>query len=330
MRRGIQIGFFGLAFLFFLLAWQGRKALEDNEGLVSVQLAGQFPDAVQAQQVMEKEKTLENPENCLFWGSLGWQQLTSPSLGRTVRTFCVGVYGDGNLYDSRIHTLSVEDTFGCVLDEQTARELFGTTQAVGLKVQLGEKEYTIRQVLRTRGREALFSAGKEMQMNWVNLKKADFADAKKAAEEFLIRYGYQGEIVSGDFLIGFDKGILLAAGCLYWFWMAWAGGSWLEKRGWPVKKGWKKGIFAAVCLAGAGVLLWSLKPGTSWIPSSWSDFSYWGDLIREQKENFYWFLQTEKPFWEMERLWKFAQNTLFVLLSLLCAGAGRWTWRHLR
>lgn len=92
--------------------------------------------------------------------------------------------------------------------------------------------------------------------------------------------------MSGDFLIGFDKGILLAAGCLYWFWMAWAGGSWLEKRGWPVKKGWKKGIFAAVCLAGAGVLLWSLKPGTSWIPSSWSDFSYWGDLIREQKENF--------------------------------------------
>ena len=328
MRRGIWAAFFCLTFLLFLLAWQGKGALEENNGLVSVRLVGRYPDISQARQVMETEKRQENPENCLFWGSLGWRQLTSTSLSRTSQTYCVGLYGDGNLYDSRIHALSAEDTSGCVLDETTARELFGTTQAVGLKVSLEGKEYTVRQVLNTRGREALFSAGDEMQMGWINLKKQTNEEAQKAAEEFLLRCGYQGEIVSGNFLISLYKGILLAVGCLYWVYMVKHFYTRLVKRKSLFRYGWQKVILGMGCLTGMGVLLWGLEPDFSWIPASWSDFSYWGDLARKVKENFYWFLQSEKPFWEMERLWMFARNILLSLLSLACWAAGRWDYRR--
>ena len=94
---------------------------------------------------------------------------------RNTEVSCVGIYGDGNLYDERIHTLSKEDLDGCILDEKTAVELFGTVQAVGKEITMGGRAYTVRQVLRTREREALFSAGDEQQFTWVNLSRGEDA-----------------------------------------------------------------------------------------------------------------------------------------------------------
>ncbi len=323
MKKLFQVGFGILAFLFFFLAWGNRDSLLMNDGLACIQLVGSFPEVSEVREVMKAEETLEEGVDCLFWGNLGRCQLTNPSLSRTAQAICVGLYGDGNLYDSRVHTLSREDSSGCVLDEETARELFGSTQAVGLEVSLNGQLYTVRQVIKTDKGEALFSAGTGMQMNWVNVKGSDSQTAQDDAEAFLLRYGYQGKAVSGKFLSGIYKGILLCLGLFYLVWLARTlCFRFLREKGGLGRK-WQQAGFVTVCLVGSGILLWCLQPDTAWIPANWSDFSYWGDLFREQQENLYFFLQTEKPFWEMERLWRFAENILFCAASLLCAAAGR-------
>lgn len=308
-----------LAAAFYLLAVSARGEMGQNENVICVKLQNYFLDVQEAEQILHSEEKLEEPFRCLFWGSLGKRQMENPTLMRNTEVSCVGIYGDGNLYDERIHTLSKEDLDGCILDEKTAVELFGTVQAVGKEITMGGRAYTVRQVLRTREREALFSAGDEQQFTWVNLSRGEDA-SWTAAQEFLMRNNCQGEIVDGSFLKG-SLGFVLALTLVLALWVQ------LFRRDF-VRETHKK-IRESVGMLYWGVLFLGIfglfyifvryLADPQMIPSRWSDFSFWSELFDQQGEKFYRFLQSEKPFWAMEQLRSFGKGIGACVMTLLFA-----------
>ena len=199
MRRGVQFLCLMWMAAFYLLAAGYREDLDQNSQFISIQLENYFPSVQEAERIVQQEDRPEESSDCLFWGSMGIQSLENPDLHRSVSVECVGIYGEGSLYDGRIHTLWEEDVKGCILDEETAGQLFGTDNVVGKNILWQGKNYIVRQVLKTQERQVIFPADSKMQLSWVNVR----GNGKdKEAEEFLMANNLQGRTVDGSFLAG--------------------------------------------------------------------------------------------------------------------------------
>lgn len=324
MNKVFQVLCLLLAALFFAGALADGKSLAENDGLVCVRLTGHFPQKAEAAQIQKMEEEKEDGKACLFWGSLGEQKVENPSLSRSVQVACVGIYGDGSLYDRRIHTLSKEDSRGCVLDRKTAGELFGSGTVSGKEVVFAGRTYEIRQVIETRERIALFSAQDEMNFTWISLPN-NGENPQKVSREFLLGCGLSGEVVSGRFLwktAGFFQCLVLALPVI------WAGcrllkGCKKEKR--PISRGLCLAAFGAVVLFFGWFVRETVRIDVWQLPSKWSDFSFWSGQAEILSANIRHFLQTEKPFWEMERLRIFGKMTASCVFSSLAWAAFVWS-----
>lgn len=262
---------------------------EGGAGLTQV-LLEQTIDSAKAEQIMDTEVEEETPIRFCFWGENGEETPFCPVNGAQARGKVTLLAGHPALMEAE--GLSWQK--GCLMDEDTARALFGTDQCGSQRIALSGTEYPVLGTVSGSLPRILRLAEKEdgAVLNRCVLSLPP-EEAKVQGEAFLLRHGLQGKILDGFPLWAVTWNLLLLFPGLLML-TAWT----------RLRKGWQSLTLSGVrggqqrALLGKTLLSFCLTAGTLWllgsrvvipsnmIPSRWSDFSFWGSWWRGQKENF--------------------------------------------
>lgn len=129
----------------FLLALDAQRAKNDAEALrqnVTISLEAPLTrEDAQALCARESETALA------AWGEQADITVTDPELGRRAQTSVITVCGAPSLVLPAAAGLPADDTGSCLITEQTAWELFGSTQAAGSRILVNDRTLTVLTVL---------------------------------------------------------------------------------------------------------------------------------------------------------------------------------------
>ena len=187
--------------------------------------------------------------------------------------------------------LPSEDGFGCVIDRSTAYKLFGSSNAVGLRTKLNNKEYIIRGVIEEIDSNVMIIQEEASSSKSINAKRyscmemsyTDTENAKLLTERFVTSNGFgMPEVIIDGYLISKLSYMLIhlplwLSALLIIIYLA--------------RKVYSLKASPIVALMGfIGILIISLilikvtnmhiYYTNSMIPNRWSDFDFWADKIR--------------------------------------------------
>ena len=174
-----------------------------------------------------------------------------------------------------------DDSDGCLLDAASAWALFHSTDATGATVLLGDRAYVVRGIAELYEPEMLIRDERAAYEN-LEFSSQNPDGAKQSIETFLYRCGNTDGfvIVPGELIVRVIRG---AAWLPLWIAAVCAAGT-LFRRGWKARENparrvfyWTAGIalLALLCWGAASTLFWP----QSFLPTKWSNFAFWGQLI---------------------------------------------------
>lgn len=290
MDRKMRIRLWGLlaaaalyAFGIFFCGLAGEAA-----ELVQITLE-QSVDAPAAEAVFAQEEKEEVPAGFCFWGETGNQVVSCRETGASARVTRILLSGNPELMGAGC--LAWQD--GCLIDEGTAQTLFGTVLCGGqFLVQNGTSYRVLGTVPALRPTMVAVARAEDGNSLSRCVLSAPAENGEMLGSQFLLRAGLRGTVVDFFPLLALTKDLLLLfPGILL-----------LSLWG-HLGRGWKKlslpGILSGSQrkLLGKTVLALMLAACTLWllgrqivfppslIPSRWSDFSFWGNWWKGQKEN---------------------------------------------
>lgn len=203
MERKIVFRSILISVLFVIIFWivsiMNQTYISDYHGAVSIRykepiLTGQEIDKIIKDMILKDDNNI--PEVTL------WQRTedilinnekrnTSLSIGLiTVAGDMTKVYPDSLLYGGY---LPRGDEMGCVIDRNTAYKLFNTENAVGLSINLNNKDYVVRGIMKGVGSNTMIvpeekqelSKNESMKYSCMELVFSDTENAKYLAEKFI-------------------------------------------------------------------------------------------------------------------------------------------------
>ena len=303
--------------------------------------------AEQNQQIKEafqqgKTETGQPLDFCI-WGREEDVLLTNGNLSGQAQADAILLCGNPELVfgDSRLP--APEDTEGCLTDEKTAWELFGSLDVVGKEITCQEKTYTIRKVIA--GQEPFIA----FQVNHLSEKgqKKSFQDSKtdvtagstegkRGQEELLDRMevslpehvsagdlpsicmsqlGISPEILDLELLRGIGGAcLLLAPVTVSIFFARYLWRQYRAENSLP-----EKAAAAGCCLLLGVLLVFFLKNQVhipdAYIPSRWSEFSFWSNLWKEKTDGIKLLVQMPKSEPDIQWMKDFARTAVLGLLA---------------
>ena len=112
-----------------------------------VELYGDYPTVNQAKQIWENHQSGDEiTDFCFVWNG-GVQVVTNSEDFRQTNARVTGIVGMAALYDRQAALLEENDETGCVIDKDTALELFGSENCAGSQLTVGEQIYEVRGVV---------------------------------------------------------------------------------------------------------------------------------------------------------------------------------------
>ncbi|HIX59749.1 MAG TPA: ABC transporter permease [Candidatus Blautia gallistercoris] len=301
----------------YLLAVGFYQDLCEGKNLVTVQLTGVLPNGNEADKICELELEQEAPIGVVFWNTQGEQQVSNPALERSTGAELSVLRGDPGIYLPGLYGLSGD---GCILDETTARELFGSRFVVGNEITVNGADYRIEQVLDEGDSMILYrGVGEELTFSMVNLQIPEGESVSRTVNNFLTRYQLTGSILDNTILFAVGK-----AGLLLWpFLMAGQmlrilAGEYQSSRG-----NEKRRILWAGILLAAGLLFLAgvssqISLSLDMIPSRWSDFGFWTSRLQEKMEGLSLFIRSAKSPGQVRQLSALARSFVCSVLSCVC------------
>lgn len=287
------IGVFAVLLLYVLAQRQAKTLMAcERTALILTESSPLSSDRVAEMRKLEEET--EMPREFAAWSQENEAEIGNSDLARTHTVAAVAVCGRSDLVLEGTARLDEDDRDGCLIDENTAQKLFGNTNVAGLPVEIKGKKKIIRGILYDAEDTVLYEAGSEEQV-FTNLTVAlGNTSYENLRQDFMARHALDGKFVRMDTL-GWILGLLillipLILGCR------------LLKRclqtAWEYRRD-RAGILlfaaAAVC---AAMLLWLLarqiRLPADLIPTKWSDFSFWSDLLEKERQSMLLLLLTEK------------------------------------
>lgn len=300
MRKYRKAVFFAgaicLLAVFYLYAQRYEGKLESCENSAVIIIEGTPLTADQVKDMLKREQQEERPRDFAAWGQNDDVTVENTDLNRSVKAAAVAVCGRSDLVLRGSVWLDTEDKNGCLVDEKTLRQLFGSTDAAGMAIQVGGREKIVRGVLYDVEDTILYQADREdgqiLTKMTVSMDTQDTYETIR--QNFMMVYGVDGRFLKMDILYE-------AAGFLCLLIPLLAGLRILLETGrllWKVRKEkeclwYRVGMF--FCL---GVLGWflvsNLRLPSDMIPPKWSDFDFWKTWWENEKESFLLLLLTEK------------------------------------
>ena len=264
-----------------------------------VELYGYYPTVNQAKQIWENYQSGDEIiDFCFVWNG-GVQVVTNPEDFRQTNARVTGAVGMAALYDRQATLLEENDETGCVIDKDTALELFGSENCAGSQLTVGEQIYEVRGVVSWNQHTMLIRPSRKNQVcTQVLIRGKKGQNLEGAASDFLVGNGLSGILVDDSWL----------EVILPWFPVAFlvmliiTVSRWLYEMEHGI---WENGFVIRILLWGIGLFfcarLLSNIP-QSWLPDKWSEFSFWPGKIRKTMEAFRWYIMFPKTMAQAERL----------------------------
>lgn len=205
-RWGSLILIFGFLLAAAASATGAQKAANHADAVDSVTL---YPDTPLSAKDSQNLRRLGGSATFTVWGELQDMTVADPDLGSKVQTNALVLDGSSELVLPLTPVLPAGDTNGCLLGEQTAWELFGSTQVKGDTILIGNQTRIIRGVV------SLPQSGVviEGSVNGITGSGTDTAEESRYynritveggkvedAELFLMQVGLEGKVLRMDYL----------------------------------------------------------------------------------------------------------------------------------
>lgn len=345
----------GLGFLLFYLAsvawcsmlWAKDSVLFYLEEPISVEEALKISEQNQktAELWKQGQKEQGTPLNFCIWGQKENITVSNEELSRTASADAVILCGNPEILFADCRTPIQEDEQGCLIDEETAWELFGSSQVIGKEILCQGNNYMIRNVIPAEERVVAFQAG---SLSHKNQRASAEGEEKSSADSVLQRitvqkpkessirdlqmiwagqYSLSAQVLDTELLRGISGSLLLAIPvtvCIF-IWM------FLYRQFRVQEKLRQKAVTAMLSLALAALLIFFLgkwvRIPDDYIPTLWSDFSFWAKLWKEKTEGMRLLIRIPKGMpdseW-MDDFWKAAGYSLLAeMLAALWIAGGR-------
>lgn len=269
-----------LALALFLAAVRCREQAEQAANTITVMLGETAPGVERAEEIKEAEAMQEHPGAVCFWTEQQDCAVACRETGNSGSVTVVLIKGNADLVMPGCGSLAWRQR-GCFLDTVTAQELFGTKKADGQVIWCGEEPYTVcgtfESTERIMVRTAAASDGTVLGV--LSLDFGAGGNRRDQTEQFLMRYGLAGNRIDFYFLSTLAGNMFLlfplvvAVRLVRLFWKDIKNSRWV-------------GIPLAVTIGAAlFVLVRNVTIPEDMIPSEWSDFSFWANWWKGQKEN---------------------------------------------
>lgn len=296
MRKYARAICAAIGLLLFLGVWYAMKRasgeLLECENTALILLEREPLSARRVKDIRSREEAQEESVSFTAWGQKNLVTAQNTDLRRSRTVSAVRVCGRSDIV-LRGMGLDEGDEKGCLIDEKTALELFGSTDAAGLEITVDGREKTVRGILRGAQDTVLCTAGEDDELTMVTLLLQSGASYEAAGESFLMRHGLSGKIVRMDYfytlatllcaLVFLCAGLCLLLLCARLFRLC----------GLPS---------AAAALPGALLLYLAFRQirlPADMLPARWSDFSFWKNWWAQARESVLLLLLMEKqrPVW---------------------------------
>lgn len=234
------------------------------------------------------EREQEQEHACIFalWGQQEGTVVENPDLNRTEFCAQITLRGDPRLLLDCEATLTADDLAGCLVDQETAKKLFGVPDPIGYAMTVGGQERIVRGIIDSaQPLVVTVAAVNESGLDRLTLQVPEGESLKLVSEDFARRNGLFGLWSQPSSWAALSRAlsllpvaVLLLAVVGRYIRDAFAAGS-------------SRGQFwLYIVLAGAAwfILLWltefRFQLPQDMIPNKWSDFDFWGQLIQEKRE----------------------------------------------
>ena len=190
-----------------LLLWHGvrmgerAKHLEQNGTLLLTETLSRE----RLEQMREAEGLQEDSMVFTAWREEKEVYLSAENPARSTQAKALWIDGPSELLLPFGKRLKETDTEGCLIDEGTAQELFGSVQVEGLTLSCGDRERLVQGVFPFPEKLVILQdTGEEAKGDWdrITIQSKDGQPVKDLGEKFLIRHGLTGEVLRWDILRG--------------------------------------------------------------------------------------------------------------------------------
>ncbi len=240
-----------------------------------------------AGRIQQQEWEEEEPVGLCFWGEKQEQLVTCLETGGAAVVMQIPMAGNPELMEAGILTFQR----GCLVDEQTAYDLFGTTQVGSQVLWHDGKSYPVLGTVEAPRRTMVMMADGDSEMNRLVLALSPEAGTM-AGPQCLIRWGVSGTVLDSTFIWSLLHNLLLIfPGIFVIILCNYLASGWRELTmdgilyGQQLKS-WVKVIFAVtVALGMLLILACQIVIPKDMIPTKWSDFGFWQRWWESEKEN---------------------------------------------
>lgn len=268
------------------------------------------------EEMRETELKQENAFEFTAWCQQNGVWLET-ELGTAAEVSKISACGRTDLIFPESAWLDCEDPGGCLLDEKTAKTLFGSTNVVGMPIKCGKSEKIIRGILHNVEDTVVFMAEDDTEQLTHLTVRCDVRQSLRQVEnEFMTRYGITGSIIKMQTMSGIAEGLILVLPLMTGIWMIRTAlravhvkGARRGQRSEENRNRKEKAIYfinenkvkiAVVCLCTIAacacfwLILTHLQIPADMIPTKWSDFSFWSSLWEKERESLLILLLSEK------------------------------------
>lgn len=335
-------------FLFYLSAsaW-GNLIFTKDKVMFYLKQPISIHDARETEQNIQEERQKssqqesaeeEMPEFCI-WGQKEQAVITNENLSRSIQTDVIMLCGNPELLFADCRVLSTEDSRGCLVDEWTAWCLFGSIEVVGQEISYEGNSYVIRKVLP--GTEPIFAfqvvslleqgsaKGNQTEqlredgvLNRVTMQNPE----GKFREDLELEWEIRGlSVVTLDLELlrgigGFCVLLIPATLCICFLWKLYCEYREQKRLVWKVST-------AAVGLVVTFCFFLLLKNQVNipddYIPTRWSEFSFWSGLWYQKQAALKLMLQIPKTNLDYEWMNAFGRTIgcgiLAEVFAMICA-----------
>ncbi len=296
-----------LGICLFVAAVNAHSLVRTSADMGAVFLDGSLPGEKTTEEILVQEAEQEEPVKACFWREEREAVLSCQETGKTFPVKVLKSKGNPECLFPGTGLLTWRQE-GCVVDEKTARELFGTDQAEGQYLWYKEKRYQVVKTLESPEPVMMCQTqGEEETFSFLALEFEQGQSVREGSEQFLMRYGLSGETVEFTFLEALTANLLLlfpAAAAVRL-----CAGLFQEKRRMVQ-------VFGLLVGAGTVFLIWKgFSFPEAMIPSHWSDFSFWQGWWQQERSNLLRILGTALGEMHLLLVFRMVQSMVCSLLA---------------
>ncbi len=293
---------------------QSYGRIEEGEA-VAIVFSDHIPKDREVRSILSSQEEKEGSEQLCFYWDGGLVSAKEPVYLRSTRVHLAGILGEASLFDRRIRGFSDHDRDGCIIDRETAQELFGSTNVLGRELHIQEKAYAVRKVMDWKQRLVLIHPKDEE----VGFSRAFYSCPKgnktAMADQFLMRYGLRGEQAAATALKAAACGAVWLLPFLLFLELLIYG----IKQKKRAKDRTERILWAGVCflffLMSAYGILQNIHLSADWLPGKWSDFNFWSRRMGEEREKLRCFFMVSRTAGELEMLYEAIRTILLGILG---------------